>query len=186
MVGGPRERELGWPAALGYALAAVTLIVFQTGVAPWWDPRGLGPDLVFLLMVYLWLTFPQPRTGVLAFFTGLAVDAVSSGPFGLFAGIYLASYLAARLLEEKVDPSFSVYQMLLVFVLALGKEAVLIVILLLKGGEGEFIPGFTPGAGLWARAVSLLFTTLAAPLVFGLLDYLHPFERGLKRNGPWR
>lgn len=83
-----------------YALISLTLIVFQTSVAPCLMPYHFFYDALIPFIVYLGVFQPGWGAFVFSLALGLIMDGLSGGAFGVYLTVYLWLYAGVRLLNR--------------------------------------------------------------------------------------
>ena len=118
-----------------HIFACLCLIIFQTTILPCFSLFDTFYDLLALYIVYMGLFF-NVREGIpVALITGLVMDSLSGGPFGLYLTAYLWLFIGVRQLIKIFHVSNYI---LLLFVAA---AAVLIENVILFGTFGMLEPG---------------------------------------------
>ncbi len=166
-----------WPA---YFLLAYVAVGVQLGVGAFAPVRGVGPDLVLLVVVFVSLNAPRAEALVGGVLLGAMQDLVTLQPLGLFAFAYgLVAYGVSRSAEHvrRAHPLTHV-------ALALFGGAVTGVVLVAHDCVRPAGPAVVSAGTVVARAVrigprtaavSALYTTVLAPFVLGPLSRLHRF-----------
>lgn len=111
------------------------LVIFQTTILPCFSLFDTFYDLLALYIVYMGLFFGVREGIPVALITGLIMDSLSGGPFGLYLTAYLWLFIGARQLIKIFHVSNYI---LLLFVAA---AAVLIENVILFGTFGMLEPG---------------------------------------------
>lgn len=108
-----------WRSALGVAALMVGAIVLETTVFGRLNIGGVAPDVVMLVVILLPLRYRPETALLLAFTSGLALDALGSAALGLRAfTLTVVAFIAIRT-RERADYSplaAAVWVMLLTFV----------------------------------------------------------------------
>jgi len=136
-----------------------------------------GPDLLTILIVYLFLYYGRTPAVAFALGQGIIVDVFSVGFKGLFAFLYMivcAGILLGCRFFNLRDPKG---QIILITLAVLLKRSFFF------GAVYFFsIDPFSPSSLLWASVISALFSGLIAPAVFFIFE--QAFEGPLgNRNG---
>ncbi|MBW1998799.1 MAG: hypothetical protein JRJ29_12655 [Deltaproteobacteria bacterium] len=125
-------------------------------------------------MAYLLLYCGSIIAVVFAFTQGLLIDTYSAGLFGLFSLLYLSLYWVVAIGSKFFDFNSISGQFLLVLVAVLVKDILFIVVL-----EIFHLGSELSALVLVKLSASAVFSALAAPLVFRLVDpFRHVFTKG--------
>jgi rod shape-determining protein MreD len=148
-----------------FIFAYITLGI-QTGVGPFVAYRDVPPNLMLLLVIFIALNAPREAALLAAFLLGLMQDLLTVQPLGLFAFSYGAIALVAVTMVESVRRGHPVTQLAFTFVggIVLGMFEIV---------HDYFRSGSAPESvhiGPRVVAVSVIYTTLLAPFVIGLLQ----------------
>jgi len=85
-----------WIVLTGYAL-----LVLEVSVVPVFRQMGGGPDLMLLFVIFLSLYGHVDDAPIVGWFLGLAKDSLSTGPFGLYAVLFLAAaFILSRIRSD--------------------------------------------------------------------------------------
>lgn len=161
---------------LAVAIAVGTAIL-QSTVLGFIGIRGVHPDLVLVVVVFV-----ANRNGSLVgeltgFGAGLALDLIGSGPLGLYALIYTVIGASFGITRGKmfVDPVFMPALFAVAALLIKGLLA-----LLLGGLYG--IEGLTGSVLSPSYAIEIAYSAVSCPIVFGLLKLVSPLQPDRRRG----
>ncbi len=152
--------------------AIFTLIIvyimlgLQLGAGPFVTYRGVEPNLVLLVVVFVALNVPRDAALLTCFFIGLIQDAVSVQPLGLYAFGYGIVAVVVCWLAESVRRAHPLTHVSLSFM------AAMIVGMLLLVHELIHPVSATQHIGPRVVAISAAYTTLLSPFVIGILQQL--------------
>ena len=153
-----------WPA---YFLLAYVMVGVQIGVGAYAQVRGVGPDLVLLVVVFVALHAPRAEAVVGGLLLGGMQDLVTLQPLGLFAAAYGLTAAAVT----RAAPDVRRGHPLTHVAMALGGGAITGVLLVV---HDHVHPGSAAArVGPRVAAVSALYTAVLAPFVIGPLDRLN-------------
>jgi rod shape-determining protein MreD len=128
----------------------------------------IDPDIVSILIAYQLSRVGRTSAGVFAFIQGALMDIFSAGFVGLFTLLTIALFFAILIGSRFFNIRSFTGVAIIVLLANLLKELLLLFFIVLFSPEtGEY----TPGMG--SMAVSVVITSLIAPIVFGLLDYVY-------------
>jgi len=124
-------------------------------------------DLVVVITAFLLMRSGTVGAAVFAFGQGMLIDLLSAGFLGLFALLYVLSYLCLELGARFFDLRSVQGEFILVGLVVYFRELVLVGLL------DAFAFEVVPSASLffWFGA-SAFFTGLIAPLIFSILSYV--------------
>ncbi|MDR2747943.1 MAG: rod shape-determining protein MreD [Treponema sp.] len=131
------------------------------------------PDLTLGIVVYSAYINGVMTGQVTGFFSGLILDFISNAPLGLNALIRTIMGALAGLLKGTFFLDTVFLPMILCGTATLFKALMLFLLHLLLAGAVPYYPLTVPT--LW---IELLFNTLSAPLLFGLLKMFQPLLAG--------
>jgi rod shape-determining protein MreD len=133
------------------------------------------PDLTLGIVVYSAYVNGVMTGQVTGFFSGLLLDFISASPLGLNALIRTVMGALAGLLRGTFFLDTVFLPMALCAAATLFKAIMLFLLHLLLAGAVPYYPPDAPA--LW---IELMFNTLSAPLLFGLLKLFQPLlvEKG--------
>jgi rod shape-determining protein MreD len=137
----------------------------------------LDPDLIAILIAYVFLTYGSNPTGVFAFSQGLMYDLFSGGLHGLSTSLCLIVFGGIYLGCISFDLNNPKGQFIIVFVTMMVKKIAFLVLLTLFSQEA-----FSLKYMLFPLVGSIVITALIAPVVFHLLDRVKPFFMGGEQN----
>ena len=83
-----------------FLLCSLLLAIFQSTLVSLIFPAYLKPDLMFILVIFLGVSFPLLSGAFLVLFCGLLYDTFSGGPLGLFSFVYLFIFFSLKLLAR--------------------------------------------------------------------------------------
>jgi rod shape-determining protein MreD len=140
----------------------------------------LDPDLLTIIIAYLFLFYGPAATCAFAFGQGLLIDVFSGGLQGLFAFLYLSIfggiYLGCRFFNLNETKG----QALLIS-LSVVLKRILFIIVLSVFSQGVIVSS----SFLWKSAASAIGTGLIAPFIFLLFDSLRSwFLKGASKSSP--
>ena len=177
-----------WPA---YFLLAYLMLGVQLGVGAFAPVRGVGPDLVLLVVVFVSLHAPPAEAMLGGLVLGAMQDLVTLQPLGLFAFAYgLLAWFVSRSAQyvRRGHPLTHV-----AFALAGGVGTG--VLMVVHDWVHPIAPAVMTGGVVVARAVrigprvaavSAVYTALLAPFVIGPLTRLnHLFGFDHHRRRPY-
>jgi rod shape-determining protein MreD len=127
-------------------------------------PLFFDVDLVIVLTASLLMGSGSPGAAIFAFGQGMLIDVLSAGFLGLFALLYVISFLCLELGARFFDLRSVQGQCILVGLVVCIKELVLVGLL----DAFAFEVVLSPSLFFWFGA-SAFFTGLIAPLIFSML-----------------
>jgi len=139
---------------VGYFALGYLFVLVQTALWPALTPFAVKPDLILMLVVYLGLSEPPLRGGVLALLLGACLDAMAGSHPGLHGVILTLVFFCVRLASMRLNTENA---LLLLFMIGCG--TLLHAALLLLFGS------FADAGPLWRQ----LPVTLSQQLLFNLL-----------------
>ena len=164
-----------WPA---YFLLAYVVLGVQLGVGPFAAVRGVGPDLVLLVVIFVALNAPLAEALVGGLLLGAMQDLVTLQPLGLFALAYGAVAWTVSRSAEHVRRGHPLTH--LAFGLLGGGITGTVVVVhdwVHPAGPAVVVAGTVVARavriGPRTAAVSAVYTALLAPVVIGPLTRLH-------------
>ena len=157
------RRALFWLCFFG-----LFLVVFRTAVQTHFDTHGYGPDWVLPLIVYMGFHARIGSGAAVVAMLGFFMDAGSGSMFGLHGLVYLTLFFGAVLLRQKVDPSASYHQALLILVGALVSGLMIMAILSFFERPVPVLP-ILPEGPLVTYLASAVGTAFIGPLLFGCI-----------------
>lgn len=165
------EEHLRW---FIYFILAYLILGIQLGIVPFVGFRGVSPNLVPLLVIFICLNAPRGEALLASFFIGAMQDLISLQPLGLFAFSYGVVALLVCWLAESVRPAHPLTHLSLAFMATM----VVGMLLLLHDLIRPVLPAAVYGGtvvkalriGPRVVAVSAIYTTLLSPLVIFLLQ----------------
>lgn len=162
-----------WPL---YFILAYLMLGLQLGLGGFMAIGGVEPNLLLLVIVFMALTAPRDEALIGALLLGAMQDLVSLEPMGLYAFAYGLVAVILVGLAEMVERRHPLTYLGAAAVGGIVWAAVLLVRERLHpAGPAIVEPGATIGAvRVSARAVlgAVLYTTLLAPLVLGVLQWM--------------
>jgi rod shape-determining protein MreD len=161
-------KNVGW--AMVFSLAAALL---QSTLLRRIAPYNTAPDLTLGILVYSAYVNGTMTGQVTGFFSGFILDFISSAPLGLNVFIRTITGALAGLLKGTFFLGAVFLPMALCAAATLIKALMLFLLHLLLAGAVPFYPLAAPA--LW---IELLFNTLSAPILFGLLKRFQPLLAG--------
>lgn len=158
-------------------------VLFTLIKGKWLNFMGLeflDPDLLTIMIAYLFLFYGPAAACAFAFGQGLLIDVFSSGLQGLFAFLYLSIfggiYIGCRFFNLQEAKG----QALLVS-LVVGLKRILFIIVLSVFSQGAIVSS----SFIWKSGVSAIGTGLIAPFIFLLFDTLRsPFLKVASKSSP--
>jgi len=161
----PRVQEILLPVAATFIFATVAGALLLN-LVPWPGTAGrLRPDFCALVLLYWGVHQPRRIGFTVAFALGLAMDIADASLFGQHALAYTALMYAGIVLHRRVLNFSLAAQVLHVWPLLAGADAIALVVRLAAGGElpaAEYLAGSLIGALLWAP-MSVLFRLQRLP-----------------------
>jgi len=136
-------------------------------------PLFFDIDLVIVITASLLISSGSAGAAVFAFGQGMLLDLLSAGFLGLFALLYVISFLCLELGARFFDLRSVRGQFLLVGLVVLIKELVLVGLL----DAFAFEVVLSASLFFWFAA-SAVFTGLIAPLIFGILRTIQIWAAG--------
>jgi rod shape-determining protein MreD len=127
-------------------------------------PLFFDIDLVIVITASLLISSGSAGAAIFAFGQGMLIDLLSAGFLGLFALLYVISFLCLEFGARFFDLRSVQGQFLLVGLVVFIKELVLVGLL----DVFAFEVALTPWLSFWFGA-SAFFTGLIAPLIFSIL-----------------
>lgn len=127
-------------------------------------PLFFDVDLVIVITASLLISSGSAGAAIFAFGQGMLIDLLSAGFLGLFALLYVISFLCLELGARFFDLRSVQGQFLLVGLVVFIKELVLVGLL----DVFAFEVALSPSLCFWFGA-SAFFTGLIAPLIFSIL-----------------
>lgn len=124
----------------GFILFSLVLVFLQVSVLPRPLPEHFKPDLLLILVLYIGVTAPCLRGGLLCWYLGCLEDVFAGSDFGLFGITFLIIFLTVRAGANRFNTESSTLLLLLSFVATFLKGAVLISLLLLFSDAGPQWP----------------------------------------------
>jgi rod shape-determining protein MreD len=143
----------------------ILFLILQTTLLASFPIQRVKPDLVFILTLFMGLTFPPVFGGILAFFLGYLMDLFSGNNFGLFTFSRPFLFFIAQLFKHRIYLENFFSRSLFVFLFTLA-EGILFLILLkalnpepLRPLYPFFFTSFLPQS---------FSTALVAPILFSI------------------
>jgi cell shape-determining protein MreD len=130
-------------------------------------PLFFDIDLVIVITASLLMSSGSAGAAVFAFGQGMLIDLLSAGFLGLFALLYIISFLCLELGARFFDLRSVQGQFILVGLVVLFKEVILVGLL----DAFAFEVVLSASLFFWLGA-SAFFTGLIAPLIFSILNYV--------------
>jgi rod shape-determining protein MreD len=152
-------------------------ILFKGSVVNEIAPLFFDIDLVIVITAVLLRGSGSAGAAVFAFGQGMFMDLLSAGFLGLFALLYVISFLCLELGARFFDLRSAQGQFILVALVVLFKE--LLLVGLLDAFAFEVL--LSPSLFFWF-GVSAFFTGLITPLVFYMLNYVRIGAAGEPRE----
>jgi len=116
-----RYRSLRWERV---ALLVPPAVLLQTTVLSQFNVAGAYPDLLLALTVTFAMRVGWPAACVLGWSLGLIADLFSNAPFGMHAGLYLASGAVCAGLSGRLFADHPITQGVLVFAVVMATNVV--------------------------------------------------------------
>ncbi len=176
-----------WPA---YFLLAYVMLGVQLGVGAFAPVRGVGPDLVLLVVVFVSLNAPRAEAMLGGLLLGAMQDLVTLQPLGLFAFAYGGLAWVVSRSAEHVRRGHPLTHVAFALLGGIGTGALMVV----HDWLHPVAPAVVSGGAVVARAirigprvaiVSALYTAALAPFVIGpltRLNRLFGFDLGHRRR----
>lgn len=148
--------------------ACLCLVIFQTTVLPCFSLFDTFYDLLALYIVYMGLFFNVRKGIPVALITGLVMDSLSGGPFGVYLTTYLWLFIGARHLIKIFHVSNYI---LLLFVAA---AAVLIENVILFGTFGMLDPGMQfSSSAINSVAMQVVWAICTGPFIIQFYNFTY-------------
>jgi len=180
------DEPLRW---LPFFILCYLTLGLQLGIGSYASFRGVSPNLLLLVVVFISLSARREEAMFASFLLGAVQDLITLQPFGLFAFSYGLVSMVVCILAESVKRTHPLTHVSLTFVGATLMGMVLIVHDYFRPvGPVSTVGGTVVHAiriGPRVVLVSVLYTTLLAPIVIGLLQLssrLFGFESGHRRR----
>jgi rod shape-determining protein MreD len=151
-----------------FFLVGVVFLVWETTAQTWISPRGFGPNLSLLYVIYMGLFTPLTSGAVIVTLFGFLYDGVTGGFFGLYTGIFLAVFFITALLRQQLDPSAPWYLALFIWIFVVGAYALTMIVLYLLDRSLP-IPALSLTSPALPFLVSSGLTAIIGPPVFWVL-----------------
>jgi rod shape-determining protein MreD len=152
-------------------------ILFKGSVVNEIAPLSFDIDLVIVITAVLLRGSGSVGAAVFAFGQGMFMDLLSAGFLGLFALLYVISFLCLELGARFFDLRSAQGQFILVALVVLFKEFFLVGLL----DAFAFEVLLSPSLFFWF-GISAFFTGLITPLVFYMLNYVRIGAAGEARE----
>jgi len=136
-------------------------------------PLFFDIDLVIVITASLLMSSGSVGAAIFAFGQGMLIDLLSAGFLGLFALLYIISFLCLELGARFFDLRSVQGQFILVGLVVLFKEVILVGLL----DAFAFEVVLSASLLFWFGA-SAFFTGLIAPLIFSILSYVQTRTAG--------
>lgn len=143
------------------------MLGFQLGLGSFAAYRGVSPDLLLLVVIFISLNAPQQEAMLGSFLLGAMQDLITLQPMGLFAFSYGIISMLVSAAGESVRRTHPLTQIAMTF---LGSS--LMGMLLIVHDYFRPIDG-TVRIGPRVATVMVIYTTMLSPLVIGLLQLFH-------------
>jgi rod shape-determining protein MreD len=173
---------------LPFSILCYVALGIQLGLGSYASFRGVSPNLVLLVVVFISLNARREPAMLGCFLLGAVQDLISLQPVGLFALSYGMVALLVCWLAESVKRSHPLTHLFLTFLSGCLMAMILIVHDYFRPiGSVISVGGTVVHAvriGPRVMMVSVLYTTLLAPIVIGLLQLangLFGFESNRRR-----
>jgi rod shape-determining protein MreD len=163
-----------------FFILAYVVLGLQLGLGSYASFRGVSPNLLLLVVVFISLNARREEAMFASFLIGAIQDLITLQPFGLFAFSYGLVSLLVCWLAESVKRTHPLTH---VFVTLMG--AMLMGMILIVHDYFRPVGPVIPVGGTVVHAVrigprvvlvSVLYTTIISPIVIGLLQLLNrPF-----------
>jgi rod shape-determining protein MreD len=167
-------QDLFWMGAVGLGF-----LLWQTAVQPHYDPRGYGPDLFLLVIIYLGLKAPVTGGASLAVFLGLCGDAAGGGVFGFSSGLHLIMVLGLALIRQQADPTAPLYLPFFLLLFTLGAYAFSFLGLVMLDRPLPLFPTSASSPAV-TSLVSAAATALFGSLAFWVFDLVFRYRSGAR------
>ncbi|MDR0399767.1 MAG: rod shape-determining protein MreD [Treponema sp.] len=161
-------KNVGWAAVFSLAAALLQSTLFRR-IAPY----HTVPDLALGILVYSAYVNGIMTGQVTGFFSGLILDFISNAPLGLHCLLRTIIGASVGLLKGTFFLDAFFLPMALCATATLSKALMLFLLHLLLAGAVPYYPLVSPT--LW---IELMFNSLSAPLLFGLLKLFQPLLVG--------
>ena len=129
--------------------------------------RLLDPDLVIIIMVYLFAFRSEAGAVFFAFGQGFLIDTFSGGMLGLFTLLYPIVFMGITLASHPLDLFSLAGQVFVVFFAVLIKSFLMVAFLHLFSFEISFSTSY-----FTTLVFSAMFSGMIAPFLFYLLNYV--------------
>jgi len=157
---------------LAYFILAYLMLGIQLGIGSYVSFRGVSPNLLLLVVVYISLNAPREEALLGSFLLGALQDLITLQPMGLFAFSYGIVALLVCWLADSVRRTHPLTHLSLTFMCAMVVGVLLLIhdlirpVAMLYGGT--VVQAIRIGPRI--VAVSAIYTTLLSPFVIFLLQ----------------
>lgn len=103
---------------------AVVMVFLQWAVTPLLTWRGIGPDFVFILVLYLGLYGSPVQAMLFGFMLGLIVDSLTWSPFGLNSLIWTMTGFVPHLFRARLFLASPATQLALIVSFSVGSDLI--------------------------------------------------------------
>jgi rod shape-determining protein MreD len=165
-----------WPV---YFIIVYIMLGLQLGLSSYTQFRGVAPNLMLLVVVFVSLNAPRAEALFSSFLLGIFQDLVTMQPLGLYAFSYGLVAILVAWSSEFVRRSHPLTHLSMTFLSGLLVSLVLMVHQLIRPvGPALMHEGALVGAirlGPRVLIVSSVYTALLAPPVLWIFQRLHRF-----------
>ena len=159
---------------ISYFILSYLALGIQLGLGSFASYRGVAPDLLLLVVVFISLNASRDEAMLGSFLLGAMQDLITLQPMGLFAFSYGLVSIFVSISAESVRRTHPLTQIAMTFLGGSLMGMLLIVHDYFRPVSPAFVFGGTVvGAlriGPRVVVVSVIYTTLLSPLVIGLLQ----------------
>lgn len=152
-----------------YLIFYVFFCLLQFFFGQFLSVSGVFPNFILIAIIYLALSRSQTGAEIMGFIFGLTWDAFSTDIFGARAILFAVIGYCAGLLNKSLDKDQAVTQLLVVFAANMfywiGFSLIYVIA---PAGSGSYTPFEITLAG----SLKIIITTLVAPFVFAILNFL--------------
>jgi rod shape-determining protein MreD len=175
---------------LSFFILVYLMLGIQLGIGAYAQFRGVAPNLLLLVVVFISLNAPRAEAMFGSFLLGMLQDLVTLQPLGMFAFSYGLVALLVSWAAEFVRPGHPLTHVCFVFAGGCVTSLVLMTHQLIHPiGPAVMHQGVMVHAlrlGPRVLAVSTVYSTLLAPVILGILGRMRiffGFQQNQRRRG---